>query len=379
MKKIIVLCRRYCPGEAWTNRILSYAKYLSVSEAETIMMFLISDRDRKEVIRTIPNSDTRVINLWENDSQFFLHFRILAYLKNLIKACNYIHRRDVVLIYGAELPLLVAALFKGASVYTEITEHPFKDKDNSDEQRLPLLKRTIYNKLSGLFVISSTLRSYFIKQGISDDKIKIVNMFVDSCRFSRVKDDESKHYIGYCGTLSYHKDGVDNLVRAFASFHKTHQNYHLLLIGRAESQDVMTRLKMLVEELNLQKAVHFTGKVSAEEIPSLLKGATVLALARPDNTQARNGFPTKLGEYLATGKPVLVTSVGEIPRFLIDGYNAYMVEPGNTEAFAQKMSYIVDNLEVAQVVARRGEELTKSEFDAKTQVEGALSFILNSK
>ena len=49
----------------------------------------------------------------------------------------------------------------------------------------------------------------------------------------------------------------------------------------------------------------------------------MLVLARPDNIQAKGGFPTKLGEYLATGNPVVVTKVGEIPNYLIDGVNAF--------------------------------------------------------
>ena len=50
-------------------------------------------------------------------------------------------------------------------------------------------------------------------------------------------------------------------------------------------------------------------------------------MARPDSRQARGGFPTKLGEYLATGKPVCVTKVGEITVYLEDNVSAFLAEP----------------------------------------------------
>ena len=66
----------------------------------------------------------------------------------------------------------------------------------------------------------------------------------------------------------------------------------------------------------MKDSIVFTGIVSAADIPQILKNAAVLALDRPDSLQAQCGFPTKLGEYLLTENPVIVTKVGDIPLFL---------------------------------------------------------------
>ena len=52
--------------------------------------------------------------------------------------------------------------------------------------------------------------------------------------------------------------------------------------------------------------MEFTGRTSPEVMPQILTDASILALARPNNVQSQNGFPTKLGEYLATGNPVAI-------------------------------------------------------------------------
>ena len=66
-------------------------------------------------------------------------------------------------------------------------------------------------------------------------------------------------------------------------------------------------------------------------MPQILKNAAVLALDRPESLQAQCGFPTKLGEYLLTENPVVVTKVGDIPLFLKDGETALIAEERNPE------------------------------------------------
>ena len=65
-----------------------------------------------------------------------------------------------------------------------------------------------------------------------------------------------------------------------------------------------------------------------------------MALARPTNKQAEGGFPTKLGEYLATGNTVVVTNVGEIGEFLHDKVNAFVSDPDSPEKNFVKLFWI---------------------------------------
>jgi glycosyltransferase involved in cell wall biosynthesis len=110
-------------------------------------------------------------------------------------------------------------------------------------------------------------------------------------------------------------------------------------------------------------------------MPKILMGAQMLALSRPNNTQSQYGFPTKLGEYLATGKPVVVTKVGEIPLFLHDGENAFMANPDDVNDFANKLIEVARDYPVALKVAQKGKELAYTEFSSKVQSEMLLDFI----
>ena len=100
----------------------------------------------------------------------------------------------------------------------------------------------------------------------------------------------------------------------------------------------------------------------------------MLALARPDRLQAQNGFPTKLGEYLATGKPVVVTRVGEIPLFIKHGENGYLADP-TPESFSKQLSWVADNYEQAKKTGQNGKKLAENEFSYFVQSKKVLEFM----
>ena len=114
-------------------------------------------------------------------------------------------------------------------------------------------------------------------------------------------------------------------------------------------------------------------------MPKYLINAKILALARPDNIQGQGGFPTKLGEYLATGKPVVVTTVGELKEYLIDNTNAFLAVPDSALSFAEKMKTALDNYEKAKQVGIEGQKLANTIFNYKVQSENLINYLLNLK
>ena len=193
------------------------------------------------------------------------------------------------------------------------------------------------------------------------------NMFVDAERFAIQKDTSREKYFAYCGVVSKYKDGVNDLLNAFALFHKHHSDYKLYIIGRFESLDIKKELEAQTDSLSITERVVFTGQVSPNEMPCLLSNAEALVLARPDNLQSKYGFPTKLGEYLATGNPVIVTNVGEIGIFIENKRNGILVPPNDPEAFADGMLWLVEHPHEAAAIGKQGQALAKTAFSYKTQ------------
>ena len=375
--RVVIPVRRYLKGTAPMNRLLAYAKGFSQLGVEVYFYFLITDEKREKVIL----NDDRIhcIYLWEQMSERWNSHRAFALIKGLLLFRKQIKKCDAVLTYGRANYMLVTALAgnQKARVFCEITEHP-EYLGKSWLQRISIrVSLWLMKKLDGLLVISNSLKDYFINQGIKPNNVCVVNMFVDATRFERRDKTDDEKYIAYCGSVSSKKDGVDILIKSFAIFYERHSDYKLYIIGGKGDDEPLSFFENLVNQLGVQDAVIFTGKVAAEELPHYLVNASILALSRPDSLQARNGFPTKLGEYLATGNPVLVTNVGEIPLFIKHGENGFIAEESNVDDFAKKLIWIADHYSEATLIGEKGKQLAHNEFSYLTQSKVAYTFMLN--
>lgn len=360
----IIIAHLYQPGSAATNRIIAYARGFAACGVEVYLIL------GNHIAHEKPILENGEINIYMVQAPH--GYKLNQAMANKVKA---LYKRDstAILIYGT--PALSWFLPKTEyNIFYECTEVPFYGRKKTLSSWLKeIIKFFLAKRTTGMLVISKALADYFDKLGIGN--IAIINMFVDTKRFDDVKNDTDRKYIAYCGTISPFKDGVDCLIKAFALFHKSHPDYELKLIGRFENEEAEKNLKGLVKEYHLEQAVCFTGMINPEDMPRLLCGAQMLALARPDNEQARYGFPTKLGEYLATRKPVVVTCVGEIGLFLKDGVNCRMANPNDEIDFADKMSWVADHYDVALKLGEKGKELTKQEFSSLEQSKKALAFM----
>lgn len=267
---------------------------------------------------------------------------------------------------------------KDITIVGEITE-----KQDSQAGKHNFLQSILYyltdkkiKEIDGLFVISKSLRDYYISKNIPSEKIEIINMFVDCNRMNNVKTIATDKCVTFCGTVSPEKDGVDILIRAFSIFHEKHLDFKLKLVGPFLCRNDEIYLKNLINSLALDNSVEFTGMVSTCEIPSIIKNASILALARPESIQSFYGFPTKLGEYLSTSVPIVVTNIGEISYFLKDMVNCRIAEPSNVEDFAEKLCWVADNYDKATEMAKKGHELVLSDFSYKVQSEKLYNKIL---
>lgn len=225
---------------------------------------------------------------------------------------------------------------------------------------------TTYRLFDGLIIMTKPLMEYFKNKVRKDCKLFEMPMTVDTERFAIDKtDSEYGDYIAYCGNMAGNKDGIMNLIEAFDKASPKIGNVKLLLIGGSTSQEDWEKTVHEVENTKNNKIIMF-GKASREQIPSLLKNAKALALARPSSLQSSGGFPTKLGEYLATGNPVIVTAVGDIPHYL-NSDNAFVVEPDNNSLFADTIIGVFEDYKKAKEVGEKGKELANTVFSSKYQ------------
>jgi len=287
------------------------------------------------------------------------------------------NRIDCVILYNGTayecLTLFAACKVLRIPIINYVVEWYEKDSIAPSWWKLPkwwdfLFRMKVLNiYFDGLIVTSYFLKNYYTKKNVSDSKIFIRPNLVDILSF---RSEEVYNFgknknirIGYCGTPTK-KDGIDDLLLAFQKVQEKQPNSELIVIGDTLDKDsLIPKLEEKAEKLGIPKKVKFSGLVKWEEIPGLLNACDILVLARPSGRFAEAGFPTKLGEYMACKKPIVVTKVGDMPYYLEDKVNAMLAEPDNPESVASKICYLIENSEKAKEIGENGYLWAKQNLD----------------
>lgn len=379
---IYLLADAFVPNTATTNRYLGLAKGLKEQGLDFVN---ISVKPSRDLYRLDEKTYGKAKYLWFGKHSIWSFFNILIYgihIKIISKSdillrlfFRSLSKNDIVII---TTPQQVACAVEnnrnGYKIYHERTEHPDVSRRWADDKEHSKYIEAC-TRVDGLFVISTSLRDTFVKFGVSQEKIHIINMTVDQSRFEGLMREHTEPYIAYCGTVTNSKDGVDSLIKSFEIIAKYNKEIKLYIIGPLQNKGDKNSNIELIKKLHLEHRIVLTGMMSADKMPQMLKNAKILVLARPDNLQAKNGFPTKLGEYLLTENPVVITKTGDIPLFLQDGKSAMLAEPGNEQDIAKKILYLLENPSIATEIGKNGKIIALRNFNSKIEARKVIEII----
>lgn len=139
------------------------------------------------------------------------------------------------------------------------------------------------------------------------------------------------------------RKGLGDLIRAMALLERG--RFQLEIVGGGSDEVV---LRGLAAELGLANEVRFVGPVPRAEVARRYRAADLFTL--PSSAEA---FGNVFAEALASGLPIVGSSIGGIPDLVEHGTNGLLVQAGNIEALAGAIRYLADDPELRQEMAQR--------------------------
>ena len=195
------------------------------------------------------------------------------------------------------------------------------------------VERKIWRRASLLVAVSDSLRARAEQAGVPRESIRVLPNAVDTRLFQINLDPDpvrrrfnldGRFVVGFVGTFKgWH--GVDLLLDAFEDLHLTEPSTHLLLVGDGPLRPL---LEEKARKAGLRAAATFTGSVAHQEIPQYVAAMDVAVAPYP----ALDEFyysPLKLFEYMAAGRAVVASRVGQVAEVVADGVNGLLFEPGD--------------------------------------------------
>jgi glycosyltransferase involved in cell wall biosynthesis len=145
------------------------------------------------------------------------------------------------------------------------------------------------------------------------------------------------------------KKNLAMLVEAFAQLRKwTHFPGKLILVGEEYPKSRDPDLYAIIEHLDLQQNVAFTGRVPDVDLPALYSAATAAVV-----TSVHEGFGLAALEALACGAPLVVSRAGAVTEAVGDA--ALIVnESPRAESFAEALLRLVEDPELLEEMRHKG-------------------------
>ena len=313
-----------------------------------------------------------------------LDYYVFDYLYAFGYALKHIHRGEAIFAYYypifLQILILLAARFKGAKVVKETCEHP-SALGNRNSAWHKLCKWFEYHFVmphyDGFIAISRELNKFVMQYKSKKAECIIVPILVEDPfegkNISSLKNEYSVPYILHTGTMHEQKDSISKILRGFARFKKEYESSCRLVFTGVHATEKCPYLP-LIEELGIRDDVDLLGLVSTERVAILQHFAAMTIIYKSDNLQTRNCFPTKLGEMLVSGVPVITTSVGDANLYLEHGKSAFIIEPDDEKSLVEYIRYILDNPIEAQAIGLAGKQVALTSFDPIFQGKRLSSF-----
>ncbi|MBW3611441.1 MAG: glycosyltransferase [Actinobacteria bacterium] len=177
--------------------------------------------------------------------------------------------------------------------------------------------------------------------------------------------------VGHMATFTTKKNQAD-LLRAAKLVLDENPDVTFVLVGKGHLQPY---LEQLAHELGIGDRVMFPGFVTNPH--EVLASFDIFALS-----SLYEGLPTVVIEAMASGVPVVATSVGGTAEIINHDHDGVLVPPGDPQALARGMLRLLGDDALRAEMGKRAEISARSKFDIRRrvqEVERAYDEVLGTK
>lgn len=203
--------------------------------------------------------------------------------------------------------------------------------------------------------VSNKLADYFQTHGVTKERMHVISNGADLSKFNpnlsgaEVREKyglQGAVVIGFIGSFHFWH-GVDNLIALIKAAVAANAAVKFLMVG--DGGAMKPQLQKFVAENNLAQRVILTGHVAHDEVGKHVAAMDIVLAPYPP-LEFFYYSPVKIYEYMACGKPVLSSRLGQIQEIINDGVNGFLSNPGDNADYSRKLARLIDDAELRQRV-----------------------------
>ena len=370
---IIVTGEPFPWGKAASNRLLCYATAMAKTKKVLVLTFCSPYNENPTICgciggveyRYMQRSRRRPVQLIRLMSLIYRYIKLLWLLFFRYKApvAIFLSRK---LAYAAIVKCIL--YLKGTKLYREISETP--DNIKKKWRRNVALKMNVI--FDGFIVISSGIEESLKPYAKRDANYFLLPVLVDMERFNLEKV-AKRNVAFYCSGGNVERDGLLDTLAGFLQYRQYYKNEIKLEI--ATTLNLNDAYHRKVKDIIIKHPDVFTylGCLHTTDIPYKLMEAQVLLLTPTQNYLTR-GFPTKLGEYLASGTPVICSSIDDLREQIPEDVVRF-VAPNSPVSIFEALQDILSNPVEANALGGVGRRWVACNYTMDGFAQSLISFL----
>ena len=197
------------------------------------------------------------------------------------------------------------------------------------------LSKLVLSKADAVVALTHDMKKEMLK--VCKRDILVIGNGVDSERFGSHSRKEARYQLGiredekvviFVGTLVPVK-GVRYLIEAMNIIKQERPETRLLIVGDGPEKE---KLQSLASQLGVEDNITFTKRVNNSKVAVYLAASDMFVLPT-----LSEGYPNTIAEAMASGLPIVSTSVRGLSEIIADGRNGFIVTPRNPTELAKKI------------------------------------------
>jgi glycosyltransferase involved in cell wall biosynthesis len=267
-------------------------------------------------------------------------------------------RADVVHAHGFKADIYAYLAMRRSGVALVSTCHTWYDTDWM-VRLYGRLDRFVLRKYARVVAVSDEVRTRLLKAGVREERIRIVRNGIDLRPFEGAKATLRAELgggtiVGLVGRLAWEK-GVDVFLRAAARVLVELPEVRFVVVGDGPDRAM---LEGLIGELGIGARVAMLGR--REDMAGVVASLDVMVSA-----SRQEGLPMAILEGMASGRAMVATAVGEVPKLVVDGKTGVLVAAEDVEALAAGIAGLVRDTERRTRLGAAAREMVRAEYSAE--------------
>ena len=220
---------------------------------------------------------------------------------------------------------------------------------------------------------SNAVKAALIADGIPAEKITVVYNGLDPARLilqttSRpeilsllglnIDGDRPRRFISIVANMRHEVKDYPMFLRAARRVIDVEPEATFLLAGEGKLTE---SLRALATELGIERSTYFLGR--CERVAELLNISEICVLS-----SKAEGFSNSILEYMAAGRPVVVTNVGGASELVTEDETGYLVAAGDDAAMASRIISLLGDPARASTMGENGKRVVQEKFSCAAQL-----------